>query len=288
MKALSLTFHDVTDGSNGELVGVKALYKLYPRDFHNHILSIRKRNTEISVSSIRCLGTWDTRVPVFLTFDDGELGAYTCVAGELEQYGWRGHFFITTNWIGLPGFLGRAQIRELHRRGHVIGSHSCSHPERMSQLTWAELIKEWSESRSTLSDLLGEETKVASVPNGFYSRKVGKAAAAAGYEVLFTSEPTSAARILHGCLILGRYAIQIHMPPAVSGAIAAGNVCPRWRQSVAWEAKKVVKALTGDSYFAIRRYMISRHLLQNAALKSHQQSDTYLEGNPSNQPLPPK
>jgi peptidoglycan/xylan/chitin deacetylase (PgdA/CDA1 family) len=263
MRALSLMFHDVTDGSNDEFIGPKALYKLHKRDFHDHILSVRTQAKRIPVSSIRSFTTWEGTARVFLTFDDGELGAYTCIADELEQYRWRGHFFITTNWIGLPGFLDREQIRELHRRGHVIGSHSCSHPERMSHLTWTELIKEWSESRSILSELLGEDVKVASVPNGFYSREVGRAAAVAGYEVLFTSQPTSAAEILHGCLILGRYAIQIHTPPAVSGAIAAGRIGPRWRQSVSWKAKALIKMLTGNFYFAIRRSLITKRFPQS-------------------------
>jgi peptidoglycan/xylan/chitin deacetylase (PgdA/CDA1 family) len=263
MKALSLAYHGVTDGSNDELLGYKALYKLHRDDFHNHLLSIRQQKEEIAVSSIHRYRTWETRVPVFLTFDDGEIGAYTCVADELEQYGWRGHFFVTTDWIGRAGFLNGAQIRELRSRGHVIGSHSCSHPERMSHLTWGELTKEWSQSRSILSDLLGEEVKVASVPNGFYSRTVGRAAAAVGIEVLFTSEATTATGMLDGCLILGRYFMQIHTPPAVSGAIAAGQNWPRWRQTTLWEAKKVFKALTGDSYFTIRRILVSRFLSEH-------------------------
>jgi hypothetical protein len=126
-------------------------------------------------------------------------------------------------------------------------------------------MREWSESCSILSDILGEQVRVASVPDGFYSRKVGKAAAAAGIEVLFTSEATAATSMLDGCLILGRYFIQIHTPPAVSGAIAAGHFWPRWRQTALWDAKKIAKALTGESYFLIRRYLLSKLLLQDTA-----------------------
>jgi peptidoglycan/xylan/chitin deacetylase (PgdA/CDA1 family) len=265
MKAISLAFHDVTDGMHGELVGYKALYKLRREDFRNHIRSIWQQGQEVDVSSIHCFRRWEGKAPVFLTFDDGELGAYTCVADELEKYGWRGHFFITTDWIGQAGFLDRAQIRELRSRGHVIGSHSCSHPARMSHLNGGELTREWSESCAILRDIIGEPVRVASVPDGFYSRKVGKAAAAAGIEVLFTSEATSATTVLDDCLILGRYFVQMHTPPSVSGAIATGKIWSRWRQTVLWEAKKAIKALTGESYFAIRRFLISRALPGGAA-----------------------
>jgi peptidoglycan/xylan/chitin deacetylase (PgdA/CDA1 family) len=260
MKAMSLAYHDVTDGLNAGLEAYKALYKLGRKEFHNHILSVQQHVPQAAVRSIDHFCSWGQEVPVFLTFDDGELGAYTCVADELEQYGWRGHFFITTDWIGRAGFLDRTQIRELRSRGHVIGSHSCSHPPRMSHLSWDQLTREWSESSSILSDILGEQVRVASVPDGFYARKVGKAAAAAGIEVLFTSEATAATSVLDGCLILGRYFIQRHTLPSASGAIAAGKIWPRWRQTVLWEAKRGVKALTGESYFGIRRYLLSQVL----------------------------
>jgi hypothetical protein len=107
-----------------------------------------------------------------------------------------------------------------------------------------------------LSDLLGEEVQLASVPNGFYSRKVGSAAAAAGIQILFTSEATASVSRLDDCLILGRYFIQIHTPPAESGAIAASRIWPRWRQTALWKGKKVFKALMGESYFALRRRLL--------------------------------
>jgi peptidoglycan/xylan/chitin deacetylase (PgdA/CDA1 family) len=258
MRAISLAYHDVTDEPDDSLAGYKALYKLDRQNFHNHILSIRQQAEKVIVRSIDCFARWKERTPVFLTFDDGELGAYKYVADELEEYHWRGHFFITTDWIGRPGFLDRRQIRELRSRGHVIGSHSCSHPARMSHLSGDELLREWSRSCAILSDILGEQVRVASVPDGYYSRNVGKTAAAAGIEVLFTSEATAATSVLDGCLMLGRYFIQTHMPPGVSGAIAAGEIWPRWRQTALWKTKKPIKALTGESYIAIRRYLISR------------------------------
>jgi len=42
----------------------------------------------------------------------------------LEARGFSGHFFVTANFIGTRGFVGRGDIRELARRGHVVGSHS--------------------------------------------------------------------------------------------------------------------------------------------------------------------
>jgi peptidoglycan/xylan/chitin deacetylase (PgdA/CDA1 family) len=261
MNAYSLAYHDVTVGRNGELAGHKSLYKLTPKDFKKHIESIHSQN--VAVEIIEGHKEWKDKTPVFLTFDDGELGSYLYVADELESKGWRGHFFITTDWIGKQGFLSRKQIRELRARGHVIGSHSCTHPSRMSQLSWDELTREWSVSRSILSDILGEPVRVASVPDGFYSSTVGQAAAASGIEVLFNSEATSKIFLLYDCMIVGRYFLQKHTPPSVSGAIAAGRTWPRLRQTASWTAKKIVKAVAGESYLTVRRYLLSTALRHN-------------------------
>jgi peptidoglycan/xylan/chitin deacetylase (PgdA/CDA1 family) len=265
MRAISLGYHDVCEGARllDRSWRHTVMYTLYRPDFQKHLASIHRLSRRPDISTINRFRRWDCNVPVFLTFDDGKQSGYTCVADDLEKYGWCGHFFITTDWIGKPGFLNRRQIRELHGRKHVIGSHSCLHPARMSHLSWEELMREWSESCAILSDILGEQVRVASVPDGYYSRNVGKAASTAGIEVLFTSEATASASTLDGCLILGRYFIQMHTPPSVSGAIAAGQIWPRLRQTVLWEAKKPIKWLTGESYATIRRGLINAR----AALK---------------------
>lgn len=267
MRAISIGYHDVIDGAAETLAlvdPVRMVYKLDRRAFCNHLRSIRLQAGGAEVQTIDSRRVW-RRKPVFLTIDDGALSGYTCVASELELHGWRGHFFITTDWIGKPGFMDRWQIRELRERGHVIGSHSRTHPERMSQLSWGSLMKEWFESCHSLSAILGERVRVASVPGGFYSRRVSEAAAAAGIEVLFTSEPTTRAAVVDGCLVLGRYSIQRGTPLRASGAIAAGATWPRWRQTLSWTAKKAVKAATGESYLAIRRYLLSSGVDQREA-----------------------
>ncbi|MGC9948432.1 MAG: polysaccharide deacetylase family protein [Bryobacteraceae bacterium] len=267
MQAISIGYHDILDEgrhppNDGSRHGGR--YKLDRDHFRAHMDSIWRSVDPASVRVIDRARQWRSAAPLFLTFDDGAVSSYTIVAGELEKRGWRGHFFVTTDWTGQPGFLDPQQIRELHARGHVVGSHSCSHPARMSKLSWAELLREWKESCAKLSDILQEPVVTASVADGYYSRKVGKAAAAAGIQVLFTSEPSANVSTVNACLILGRYSIQSHTPAGVSGAIAARNWWPRLRQAILWQAKKPVKALAGESYFTIRRLLLSRGMESGA------------------------
>jgi peptidoglycan/xylan/chitin deacetylase (PgdA/CDA1 family) len=256
MRAISLAYHDVIDKRPLLHSSVRPGAKLYAlsRDrFQGHLASIKERNAAVAlIRSFRC---WQHGVQVFLTFDDGALNAY-CAADELEKYGWRGHFFVTTNWIGRSEFLNRGQIRELYDRGHVIGAHSCSHPERMSHLPWNRLTTEWSHSCAVLSDILGHNVKVASVPNGYHSERVAQAAAAAGIEILFTSEATWTCSVTAGCLILGRYLMKRHTSAELVGALTAEHRWPRWKQTLLWNGKKLLKGLMGESYLAVRRILL--------------------------------
>src|SRR5690606_31235253 len=119
---------------------------------------------------------------------DGGESYYTAIAERLERRGWTGHCFVSTNFIGQRGFLDRRQIRALADRGHVIGSHSASHPARFSALPYGDMVSEWSRSRQILEDILARTVDVASVPGGYFSPAVARAAQEAGIRVLFTSE----------------------------------------------------------------------------------------------------
>jgi peptidoglycan/xylan/chitin deacetylase (PgdA/CDA1 family) len=266
MQALAIMYHDVVENGDFESSGFPGegahVYKLRREDFELHLEAIRAAAGQDRVSTIarrrELAGGLAGAPPVFLTFDDGGVTFFSPIAEMLERFGWRGHFFITTDRIGESGFLSETQLRELHRRGHVIGSHSCSHPSRMAALTLAELDREWRQSVARLAGILGEAVRVASVPGGFYSRQVGATAAAAGIEVLFTSEPTAAVGELNRCLVLGRYVVKRGMGAEWSGGFAAGRRGVRWRQTLLWTAKRVAKTLGGGAYLRVRRAILER------------------------------
>lgn len=201
-------------------------------------------------------GRRDTVTPFLITFDDGGASAATRIAGMLEARGWRGHFLVTTNYIGARSFVTREQVRELHAGGHVVGSHSCSHPLRMASCSRAQLLDEWQRSVAALSEIVGERVRVASVPGGHYSRAVAETAAESGIEFLFTSEPTARVREVEGCTVVGRYSVQRWTTPEAAAAFATGKFAPRARQALLWNAKKLTKRLGGEYYLKMRRTLI--------------------------------
>jgi peptidoglycan/xylan/chitin deacetylase (PgdA/CDA1 family) len=197
-------------------------------------------------------------MPVLLTFDDGGASFYDPIAPMLEEFGWRGHFFISTDYIGRPEFMTPQQLRELAQRGHVIGSHSCSHPTRMAHCSHEQLEREWSESINMLTDILGQAVTAASVPGGYYSRAVGETAADAGIRFLFNSEPVTRIRPLAECTVFGRYAVQRSTTPSECAALASGRFWPAFRQRLLWDGKKVIKAAGGRGYLKISQFLLSR------------------------------
>ena len=183
-----------------------------------------------------------------ITFDDGGVSFYTLVADRLEEHGMRAHCFVTTACIGRRGFLDEAQIRDLDRRGHVIGTHSVTHPSRFSTLGRDEMGREWTDSRKALEDILGHAVIAGSVPGGYFSNLVAATAAEAGLQLLFNSEPVRLTRDVAGCVVAGRFTVRRGAPPDFSRKLAHATPWTRYREWAAWNAKSLVKPVLGSSY----------------------------------------
>ena len=124
MNVFSVMYHDVVEAGAWDSSGFPgdgaAVYKLEHAEFGRHL-------DAIAAAGVRVCRATEPLVDgsAMLTFDDGGVSAHLLAAEMLEQHGWAGHFFVTTDRIGTGAFLSREQIQDLRRRGHVNGSHSC-------------------------------------------------------------------------------------------------------------------------------------------------------------------
>ena len=259
MRTIALLYHDVVPPGKYAASGFGGadadIYKLHVDEFQSHLREIA-RLAQQSKGSAREAGA-DKAPRLLLTFDDGGVSAILYAADLLEQFRFHGHFFITTDQIGKPGFLNETQIRELHGRSHVIGSHSCTHPARMSRCTRKQLDYEWGESKKRLTQILGNQVTTASVPAGYYSRVVAESAAAAGLCQLFTSEPVTSSHLVEGCTVLGRFSVQRGVSPQWVGSVVSCHVLPRLQQYVFWNGKKMLKAAGGEAWLTMRRKILA-------------------------------
>jgi peptidoglycan/xylan/chitin deacetylase (PgdA/CDA1 family) len=197
-------------------------------------------------------------LPFGLTFDDGGVSFYTHAADRVEQLGWRARCFVPTDAIGQAGFLSAPQLRELDRRGHAIGSHSASHPSRMSALPFASIAEEWRRSVRALEDILGHAVTTASVPGGYHSRAVEAAAAGAGIRMLLTSEPVTRPWRRDDCIVAGRFPLRHDSAPDLAARLAGRAPWARWAAWADWNAKALVKPLLGSAYPRIADWLMAQ------------------------------
>jgi peptidoglycan/xylan/chitin deacetylase (PgdA/CDA1 family) len=124
---------------------------------------------------------------VAITFDDGDSGQFERGFRALVERSMTATFFVTTNWIGRPGYVSWAQLREMRAAGMEVQSHSSSHPF-LSELGANDLTAELRGSKDVLDDGLAQDTDMLALPGGDWPRRALRGLiAAAGYRVVATS-----------------------------------------------------------------------------------------------------
>lgn len=257
MPLVSLEYHDVVPGGRWDESGfpgpAAASYKLSTDRFIEHLDALARSGCPIGASVHEAMA--QSGDAVLLTFDDGGASA-TNIGNILTARGWCAHVFITTDHLGQRGFLGRDEVAELAKH-HIIGSHSASHPTRMSRLTDVQLLEEWRRSVGVLSELLGDRVSVASVPGGYFSRRVAEAADAAGIEFLFTSEPVTSLERAGACAILGRFTLRRDHDARYVERLVGKSPVARSTQWLHWNLKKAGKRLAGGAYLRAREVLFA-------------------------------
>ena len=108
--------------------------------------------------------------PVMITFDDTDLDQYTIGAPTLEQYKFKGVFFIMTVSIGRPNYMTKEQIKSLSDRGHVIGSHTWDHHnvKKYQGDDWETQIEK---PTKTLETITGKKIDYFAYPFGLWNEE---------------------------------------------------------------------------------------------------------------------
>lgn len=234
-----LMYHDIVtadDKTSGFQNGSAFQYKVDETAFEEQVKALKGKNVEFS-------------------FDDGGVSFYTKAAPILERYGFKGVFFISTSYIGTPGFLSEEQIKDLAKRGHIIGSHTHTHPIDLSKLSSEEIIAEWKKSYSIIRVLTGKSDIVASIPNGNTSIQGLQLAFNCGYTDIYTSQPTTKVKSKVNHRIIGRYVVHSNMTTQDVINIATSNGT-QFKMSVKWHLLNIIKKILGSSYKSIKSKII--------------------------------
>lgn len=149
---------------------------LYSNGFQTYLLN-----------DLLALDSWP-HMGIVITFDDGHESNFTLALPILQEFGFKAEFFITTGWIGTKHFLKPEQIVELHKAGMAISSHSVNHPY-FDDLSNESIRTEFSNSRNTLSNIIGQDITGFSAPGGRLKPSVAETAKKCGYHFMCTSTP---------------------------------------------------------------------------------------------------
>lgn len=107
---------------------------------------------------------------VAISFDDGEAGQFAHAFPALVARGMTATFFVTTSWVGRPGYVSWHHLREMKAAGMSIQSHTHTHPF-LSELSAAALHEELRVSKAQLDEHLGQHTDAIALPGGDFPRR---------------------------------------------------------------------------------------------------------------------
>lgn len=247
MKSVVLMYHDI--------------YRKSPQEsgFQNATAIKYKVSAESFEKQVSAIDTYlrDHKLPadtVTFTFDDGGKSFLTEAAPILEKYGFSGIFFISTAYIGSDKFLNVDDIKELVRRGHVVGSHSHTHPERISAIGRENIQNEWKTSQFILTEILGKPSYIASIPNGYSSNAVLQAMNKASYTEIYTSAPTTRTSKFMNAQVIGRYVVTDKDDVDSVMSIVRSPLF-RFKQNIRFNCLGLAKTVLGDTYLKIRKFV---------------------------------
>jgi peptidoglycan/xylan/chitin deacetylase (PgdA/CDA1 family) len=145
--------------------------------------------------------------PVVITFDDGHVSNYTMGYPVLKKYGFKATEFVVTAAIGKKGVLTKKDLLAMQDSGVFdIESHTVHHPF-LAKLPEKKVIYELTESKKSLTQLLGRPVNFFCYPYGSYNPQVVKEVKKAGYLLATTVHHGYANPAAQGPLILPRLSV---------------------------------------------------------------------------------
>jgi peptidoglycan/xylan/chitin deacetylase (PgdA/CDA1 family) len=134
---------------------------------------------------------------VALSFDDGMDDNHEYVLPILEAMGLRATVYVTTGLIGKPNpwmgsgsgarMMTAAELRDIVEAGFEVGAHTVTHTD-LSRLDFETCLREMTESRTTLENLLGIRVRTFAYPYCRYGPAALAAARSAGFAAAVTCE----------------------------------------------------------------------------------------------------
>ena len=106
--------------------------------------------------------------PIMLTFDDTDLDQFTIARPTLEQYGYKGMYFVMTVSLGRPHYMTKAMVKQLSDEGNIIGSHTWDH-HNVKKYQGQDWVTQIDKPTKTLEDITGKKINYFAYPFGLWN-----------------------------------------------------------------------------------------------------------------------
>ena len=125
-----------------------------------------------------------------VTFDDGYKDNLLLAAPVLRNHGFKMTIFISPCLLGKVKtkrswqkweYLSKSDVKELASNGYSIGSHSLEH-KNLKELKPDEAVREITESKKLLEEIINKEVCGFSFPYGLYNNRLLDVTKKAGYQ----------------------------------------------------------------------------------------------------------
>jgi peptidoglycan/xylan/chitin deacetylase (PgdA/CDA1 family) len=132
---------------------------------------------------------------IVISFDDGYASCFESGLDAMETFGCKAIQFLvsgrigkTNNWDGTgEALMNKPQVREWLVAGHLIGSHTVSHPD-LTRIPAMEAREEIQASRKWLEDTFGVAVTHFAYPLGTFNDRIVDMVREAGYNTAVTTE----------------------------------------------------------------------------------------------------
>jgi peptidoglycan/xylan/chitin deacetylase (PgdA/CDA1 family) len=138
-------------------------------------------------SILDSIDTFSQKIPIEITFDDGNISDALIALPALADRGLTASFFVCAGRIGIPGYLDSSAMNDIVSAGMEIGSHGWGHLDwrRVDDKT---LDLEIDEARKKIAEVVGCAIDKVSIPFGSYDRRVLRRLRRSEIKTAFTSD----------------------------------------------------------------------------------------------------
>ena len=204
--------------------------------------------------TIACMSHQEELPGVAVTFDDGSESDLVAAAPILREAEYNATFYITVAFLGRPGYMTAAQVRELGALGFEIGCHSMTHAY-LTDLDERGRRSELADAKAQLEDILGKPIEHFACPGGRWDARVAQIARTAGYHSVVNSRARINAPSTDA-FALGRVTILRHTRLPAFQEICRGDGL--WEIQLRDRMRDTAKRILGNSLYDRSRALLLR------------------------------